>query len=231
MSLALLSRLARTSTFAAIVVLAVPGAVYADSFSYSGPPVAIPDSPGANTPGAQVGAPITVSGISQPVGSVTISIDGTACSTTAGDPAVGIDHSFVNDLRITLRSPTGTEVIVIDRTDGSGNNFCQVVLDDASAGPSIQTALTADAPFTGSWQPNAPLSAFAGETANGDWTLLAEDFFIGDTGSIRAWTINITPRVIPLPPTSIPTLSEWGMISLASLLALGTLLTLRRKRQ
>ncbi len=32
-------------------------------------------------------------------------------------------------------------------------------------------------------------------------------------------------------PNSIPTLSEWGMIVLASLLALGTLLTLRRQRQ
>jgi hypothetical protein len=32
-------------------------------------------------------------------------------------------------------------------------------------------------------------------------------------------------------PTSIPTLSEWGMILLSSLLALGTIFTLRRKRQ
>lgn len=32
-------------------------------------------------------------------------------------------------------------------------------------------------------------------------------------------------------PTSIPTLSEWGMIMLSSLLALGTILTLRRQRQ
>jgi len=31
--------------------------------------------------------------------------------------------------------------------------------------------------------------------------------------------------------TSIPTLSEWGMITLASLLALGTVLTLRRQRK
>jgi len=33
------------------------------------------------------------------------------------------------------------------------------------------------------------------------------------------------------PPASIPTLSEWGMILLSSLLALGTILTLRRQRQ
>ncbi len=233
MSLASFGRLIKTSAFAGLVVLSVPGAVTAASFSYSGPPVAIPDGidlSGTN-PGAQVGVPIAVSGIVQPVGSVTISIDGTACSTTPGDTAVGIDHTFVNDLQITLRSPTGTDVLVINQTDGSGNNFCQVVLDDASSGPSIQTAVTADAPFTGSWQPNAPLSAFVGEAANGNWTLLAQDFFSLDTGSIRAWTINITPQVAPPPPTPIPTLSEWGMILLSSLLAVGTIVTLRRQRQ
>lgn len=35
----------------------------------------------------------------------------------------------------------------------------------------------------------------------------------------------------PVAPTSVPTLSEWGMILLSSLLALGTVLTLRRQRQ
>jgi hypothetical protein len=39
------------------------------------------------------------------------------------------------------------------------------------------------------------------------------------------------PPVTPSTPTSIPTLSEWGMILLSSLLALGTIITLRRQRQ
>jgi hypothetical protein len=39
------------------------------------------------------------------------------------------------------------------------------------------------------------------------------------------------PPVIPSTPTSIPTLSEWGMILLSSLLALGTIIALRRQRQ
>jgi YVTN family beta-propeller protein len=35
----------------------------------------------------------------------------------------------------------------------------------------------------------------------------------------------------PTTPATIPTMSEWGMILLSSLLALGTILILRRQRQ
>jgi len=42
----------------------------------------------------------------------------------------------------------------------------------------------------------------------------------------------LTPSFSPIQAnSSIPTLSEWGMIILSSLLALGTILTLRRQRQ
>ncbi|KAB2966325.1 IPTL-CTERM sorting domain-containing protein [Zoogloea sp.] len=199
------------------------------TFSYSGPAVPIPDGVdlSGSLPGAEVGAPIAVSGLTGLVGKVTLSIDGTACSATEGSTTVGIDHTYVNDLGIKLRSPTGTEVVVILNTDGSGNNLCQVVLDDA-APTSIQTAVTAQAPFTGTWAPNAPLSAFAGQSANGTWTLLAQDFFSNDIGSIRAWSITITDAV-PI-PTAIPTLSQWGMLILSSLLAFGSVVLMRRRR-
>lgn len=44
-------------------------------------------------------------------------------------------------------------------------------------------------------------------------------------------SIVITNAAIVPTPTQIPTLSEWGMIILSSLLALGAVLTLRRQRQ
>lgn len=181
-------------TAAAFIGMGLTHAAGPTPFSYSGAPVAIPDAAdlSGTLPGAEVGASLNVSGMTGTITNVTMSIDGTACSTTIGSTTVGIDHTFVNDLKITLRSPTGTRVLVINNTDGSGNNFCQVVLDDASAGANIQTAVTAQAPFTGSWKPNAPLAGFNGEAANGLWTLLAQDFFSGDTGSIRAWTVTIT---------------------------------------
>lgn len=199
------------------------------SFSYSGPPVAIPDAADLSgaSPGAQVGAPIAVSGFTRPVSKVTLSIDGTICTAGIGATTVGIDHTFVSDLVITLRAPDGTEVVLANQADGSGNNLCQVVFDDAETA-SLQTAPSASAPFTGSYGPYSPLAAFAGKAGNGTWTLQVQDFFSGDTGSIRAWTINIT-EAAPVPaPASIPTLSEWALIGMSSLIALVGLGGVRR---
>ena len=166
------------------------------TFSYSGAPVAIPDGTGAEVPGPPVDATLNVSGVGGPIGDINLSINGTTCSTTAGSTTVGLDHTFVGDLVLTLISPTNTQLVVINRLSNggggnSGNNFCQVVLDD-SAGTTIQSQLAAAAPFTGSFQPNAPLSVFNGQNPNGTWTLRAQDFFVGDTGNIRAWSLNIT---------------------------------------
>ncbi|MEP6787142.1 MAG: DUF4394 domain-containing protein [Acidobacteriota bacterium] len=163
------------------------------TISYSGPVVPIPDAAdltGTN-PGAPANATLNVAGVPGPINDINLSIDGTACTANAGSTTVGLDHTFVNDLRITLISPSNTQVLVINNTDGSGNNLCQVILDDQTANPSIQTVLTAQAPFTGTWKPNAPLSAFNGQNANGTWTLRAQDFFSGDTGNIRAWSLTI----------------------------------------
>ncbi len=172
------------------------------AFSYTGPAVPIPDGGdlSGNNPGAAVQAPVPVSGFTGGVYDVNLSIDGSSCSTTNGSTTVGIDHSFVNDLQITVRSPAGTPVMVIQNTDGGGNNFCQTLLDDQSAGPSIQSVVSANAPFTGSFTPNQPLAGFKGENPNGTWNLQAQDFFSLDTGNIRAFTLTITPAVCNAPP-------------------------------
>ncbi|MDO8364806.1 MAG: LPXTG cell wall anchor domain-containing protein, partial [Actinomycetota bacterium] len=71
---------------------------------------------------------------------------------------------------------------------------CQVVLDDESVGPSIQTVVTANAPFTGSFLPAFPLSGFDGENPNGNWTISVQDFFSSDTGVLRAFSVVVTSQ-------------------------------------
>lgn len=170
------------------------------TFSYVGPPVPIPDGAdlSGNNPGAPAIASLPVAGVG-PIFDIDFRIDGTACSATVGSTTVGIDHTFVNDLELTLRSPNGTAVKIINNTDGSGNNLCQVLLDDESAGPSIQSVVTAQAPFTGSFTPNAALSAFDGEDPNGNWQLEVQDFFSADTGNIREFSLIITPGICDAP--------------------------------
>ena len=167
------------------------------TFSYTGPPVPIPDGLDqfGSSPGAAAVAVLPVSGVAGNLYKVVLRIDGSSCSTDAGSTSVGIDHSFVSDLKITLRSPSGTPVLVINNAGGSGTNFCQTVLDDASGGASIQSQGAPNAPFTGNFVPNAPLSAFSAEPANGNWKLEVQDYFIFDTGNIRAFSLIITPAI------------------------------------
>jgi len=73
----------------------------------------------------------------------------------------------------------------------SGHNFCQTVLDDDAVLP-IESAASADAPFTGPFTPNQPLAAFAGEDTLGTWVLNVSDGAMMDTGSVRAFSIDVT---------------------------------------
>jgi uncharacterized repeat protein (TIGR01451 family) len=180
------------------------------TFSYIGPVVPIPDSTGADTPGVTAVALLPVVSTAN-LFSLVASIDGTACSATAGSTTVGIDHTFVNDLQIDLESPGGTTVTIINRTDGGGNNFCQTVLDD-TAGTSIQSVATAAAPFTGTFSPANPLAGFGGQALNGTWELHATDFFVGDSGNIRAWSLVATPAVCNATAVS-PVLSATKAVS------------------
>jgi uncharacterized repeat protein (TIGR01451 family) len=180
------------------------------TFSYTGPAVPIADGLGANTPGTTAVATLPVVSAGN-LYSLKASLDGTACDTTAGSTTVGLDHTFVNDLQIDLKSPGGTLVTLINRTDFDGHNFCQVLLDD-TAGTNIQTAVSTDAPFTGTWSPANPLAGFGGQAINGTWELHATDFFIGDSGNIRAWSLIATPAVCDAVAVS-PVLSATKSVS------------------
>lgn len=155
--------------------------------SYAGPVVAVPDDDPAG-----ITVPITVSGLSA-ISKIAFRFDGATCTADAGATTVGLDHSWVGDLIVTLTSPQGTTVTLMDQPGGSGNsgnNFCQTVLDD-SASASIQSITPADAPYTGTFQPAGPLAAFKGESANGTWMLKASDNAFIDTGSVRAFSLVI----------------------------------------
>lgn len=167
------------------------------TFIYTGPAVPIPDGFDASgtNPGAAVAASLPVSGLTGAIHDVNFSIDGATCTTTAGATTVGLDHSSVSDLQLTLIAPDSTALTVIDRIGGGGHNLCQTVLDDESAGGSIQAVTSAQAPFTGSFTPDSPLAAFQGLSGNGTWKLQAQDFLKANTGNIRAFSVIITPAV------------------------------------
>jgi hypothetical protein len=171
--------------------------------SYTGPAVAIPDNSATG-----VDVSLAVTGVIGSIGNVAFSFDrdpAGVCSAGIGDPSVGLDHTWVGDLIVKLTSPAGTTVTLMSRPGGtgnSGNNFCDTVLDDAGL-TSIQAIVPGGAPFTGTFAPNSPLSAFDGEDPNGTWVLNVSDNQGVDTGSVRRFSLAITPTLwtccIPFP--------------------------------
>ena len=84
---------------------------------------------------------------------------------------------------IELIGPDGTTVRLSNRRGGSGDNFTNTVFDDEAA-----TAIgSGAAPFTGSFRPVEPLSAFDGKSVNGTWRLHIVDAAPADVGTVSDW--------------------------------------------
>ncbi|MBX3407627.1 MAG: proprotein convertase P-domain-containing protein [Phycisphaeraceae bacterium] len=127
------------------------------------------------------------------------------------DVGIMMPHAWQGDVIVTLTSPMGTTVTLIDEpgnppftfgfdTDnfgdqGSGTPF---ILDDQA--PNSQTY---DSPqvaaginnVSGRWLPDlGPLSAFNGENSAGTWTLTVIDVFSGaDDGTLVEWGLWVNP--------------------------------------
>lgn len=94
-------------------------------------------------------------------------------------------HSFLSDLELHLRSPAGTDVVVMNRACGTDDDF-DVDLDDAAC-TDLVCPPTDGLPH----RPSASLAAFIGEEAAGTWTLQAIDRAAGDTGTLEGWGLEI----------------------------------------
>ncbi|MDX2146237.1 MAG: S8 family serine peptidase [Planctomycetota bacterium] len=101
---------------------------------------------------------------------------------------LNINHTYTQDLEISLISPGGTQVLLVNRRGGSGDNFTGTLLDDEAT----TLISTGAAPFTGSFRPDTPLSAFDGVSAAGFWTLLINDRAALNVGTLNDWSIDFT---------------------------------------
>jgi len=122
------------------------------------------------------GGPIPESGTE---GTVTFSVSvNDECTIEDLDAHIVLEHTFISDLDILLKSPLGTEILLFDQRGGSGEDLLFTLFDDEAANP-ISVGI---APFTGSFRPAQPLSNFDNENPNGIWTLTVVDNFAGDSG-------------------------------------------------
>ncbi len=113
-----------------------------------------------------------------------------------GDVDLGVlaTHTWRGDLRITLQSPAGTRVQLVngDTNNISGDNF-NVRLNDGgvqtvNTDGNTVTHSTSAPPYQNNFSPNSPLSAFNGENAQGTWRLeICDQYPQADNGNfVRA---------------------------------------------
>jgi uncharacterized repeat protein (TIGR01451 family) len=100
---------------------------------------------------------------------------------------LNITHTYDGDLDITLINPQGTRVLLVADRGGTGENFVNTVFDDDATTP----IGSGSAPFTGSFQPEQPLSGATGGSSLGDWVLEVVDDAGSDTGSLNDWTLTL----------------------------------------
>src|SRR5579884_1176015 len=117
-----------------------------------------------------------------------LSVAGMSGAVTRVAVTLNVTHSFDSDLQMTLISPSGTRVLLVDQVGGSGQNFTNTTLDD-SAHIVIDDG---SPPFTGTYSPDHPLSALDGQNANGNWTLEVSDLSAGDSGTLNSWSLTVT---------------------------------------
>jgi Proprotein convertase P-domain/Beta-propeller repeat len=159
------------------------------NYSFNGA-VAIPD----NAP-AGVQIPITVANFPGTIGDLNFRFDGNGCTNVPGATTVGLTHTWVGDLVITLTSPQNTTVTLMNRPGGAnnaGDNLCQTLLDDEGGALSIQNITAATAPYRATFRSAGALAAFRGQNPNGTWRLNVSDAAALDVGTVRAFTLIVT---------------------------------------
>lgn len=97
-------------------------------------------------------------------------------------------HTWINDLSISLQSPTGTERNLFDQICDDEDNF-GVQFDDESA--NSHSSIPCPPVGNGTYKPNETLSGFDGETPNGTWTLRITDNATNDVGILNSWGLNL----------------------------------------
>ncbi len=112
------------------------------------------------------------------------------------DVSVGITHTWVGDLIVTLtHTDTGTSVTMVDRPGRppagpgfgcSGNNI-SALLDDEAVSPVENECAGAVPTISGTFTPNNALMAFDGESMAGTWQFTVSDNAGGDIGMLDDW--------------------------------------------
>ncbi|HEX4805465.1 MAG TPA: M36 family metallopeptidase [Conexibacter sp.] len=111
---------------------------------------------------------------------------------------VNVTHNYVGDLRARLTAPSGQTIDLLERPGlsndgfGSADHWAGPITFDDAASQAIQD-IPRGSSFTtlsGSYAPDEPLAALAGQNRLGTWTLRMTDEATPDQGTLNGWSID-----------------------------------------
>ena len=134
----------------------------------------IPDGIGNN----QYGDPVTTT-LSIPdlgtINSITVNVD--------------VSHTYIQDLQIVLFHPDSETYAVLWQRSCDGEDGIDVIFSDGA------NAIECANPTVGTIAPFEVLSIFEGMASEGDWLLYVRDGYIGDSGVINDWSVEICSEI------------------------------------
>lgn len=136
-----------------------------------------------------------------------------ASSSACGSPGSGC--SYNNEVKFSLRSPSGREILIVGSNTFDGcidPGIVTTVFDDA--GSTIVAGLTQR---SGTFKPATPLSTLANEVPNGTWTLVPEDLVGLDPLCVSGFSVTFTSLK--------ESISWWSAPTGGNLLGRGNVLT------
>ncbi len=128
--------------------------------------------------------------------------DGVTSSMTVTTPVliddvnvtVDITHTWTGDITLTLTSPGGTAISLIERQcNASGQQNISATFDDDG----VAVTCNGNPSVTGTVIPASALSVLNGTPSGGTWTLTATDSAGFDTGNITSWSLEICGAPLP----------------------------------
>ena len=125
-----------------------------------------------------------------------------AANYTVSDVDLGVllTHKYRSDLRITLTSPAGTTVQLMNAVGGGANNLNVLFNDEAALALSTHTSndtASGAPPYSKAFRPDLAMTAFDGQNAQGTWILTICDFVTKDEGTFTRADLYIsqTPTI------------------------------------
>jgi subtilisin-like proprotein convertase family protein len=104
---------------------------------------------------------------------------------------LNITHPDDGDLYVFLQAPDGSVIVLSNHRGGTGANFDNTTFSSQATTP----IRSGQAPFSGTYEAEVPLSDLEGKNASGTWKLWVENLSGTGSGTINSWSLRITPSV------------------------------------